>query len=139
MEEAFHIQDGSVGVVSICNNSEGTNLNVLTKDRRHRAILCVGDTITIGIHTRDCFSVTHLQTSKEAEYVPSSFVVTKNEKSTHIPFVKGEGSASVFVVTMHNGATRIDVGTIVMIPKEIPTDYIREELFPGDKVCVTIG
>ena len=139
MEETFHIQDGSVGVVSVCNNSEGTNLNVLTKDKRHRAVLCVGDTITISIHTHDCFSITHLPTSKEAEYAPSNFVVTKNEKSTHIPFVKGEGSASVFVVTMHNGATRIDVGTIVTIPKEIPTDYIREELLPGDKVCVTIS
>ena len=139
MKETFHIQEGNAGVVSICNNSEGTNLVVLTKDRRHRAMLCVGDTITINIHTRDSFSVTHLPTSKESSSTPSNFAVAINERITHIPFVEGEGSASVFVVTMHKETTRIDVGTIVTIPKETPTDYIREELLPGDKVCVTIG
>lgn len=139
MEEKFHIPEGGVGVVSICNNSEGTDLNILTKDRRYRAVLCVGDTITITIHTTDSFSVTHLPTSKETYYAPSNFVVAINERITHIPFVEGEGSASVFVVTMHKETTRIDVGTIVTIPKETPTDYIREELLPGDKVCVTIG
>ena len=71
MEEKFHILEGSVGVVSICNNSEGTDLNILTKDRRHRAVLCVGDTITITIHTTDSFSVTHLPTSKESSSRPS--------------------------------------------------------------------
>ena len=139
MKETFHIQEGNAGVVSICNKSEGTNLVVLTKDRRHRAMLCVGDTITINIHTRDSFSVTHLPTSKESSSTPSNFAVAINERITHIPFVEGEGSASVFVVTMHKETTRIDVGTIVTIPKETPTDYIREELLPGDKVCVTIG
>ena len=139
MEKKFHIPEGSVGVVSICNNSEGTVLNILTKDRRHRAVLCVGDTITITIHTIDSFSVTHLPTSKESSSTPSNFAVSINERTTHIPFVEGEGSASVFVVTMHKETTRIDVGTIVTIPKETPTDYIREELLPGDKVCVTIG
>ena len=69
----------------------------------------------------------------------SNFTVAINERTTHIPFAEGEGSASVFVVTMHKGTTQIDVGTIVTIPKEIPTDYIREELLPEDKVCVTIG
>ena len=139
MEEAFHIQEGNAGVVSICNNSEGTGLNVLTKDGRHRAMLCVGDVITISIHTTDSFSVTHLPAFKGTNRAPSNFVVEINERTTPIPFVEGEGSASVFVVTMHKETTRIDVGTIVTIPKETPTDYIREELLPGDKVRVTIG
>ena len=33
---------------------------------------------------------------------------------------------------------QIDAGTIMTIPKEILTDNIRKELFPGDKVCVSI-
>ena len=139
MEEKFHIQKGSVGVVSICNNNEGTGLDILTKDTRYRALLDVGDTVTISIHSTDSFSVTHQPTSREADCAPSNFTVAINERTTHIPFAEGEGSASVFVVTMHKGTTRIDVGTIVTIPKEIPTDYIREELLPEDKICVTIG
>lgn len=139
MNETFHIQEGSAGIVSICNNNEGTDLNICTKDTRHRTVLRVGDTATISIHTTDSFSVTHQPTSKETNCTPSNFTVAINERTTHIPFVEGEGSASVFVITMHKETTRIDVGTIVTIPKEISTDHIREELSPGDKVCITIG
>ena len=140
MEDFFHIQEGTAGVVSICNNWKGTELNLLTKDKR----LCdipgrVGDTINVDIHTVDSFSISHLPASEETDSAPSNFVVTINERTTHVPFANGDGSASLITVTMHNGKTTIIAGTIVTNPKEIPTDYINEELQPGDKVCVRIG
>ena len=95
--------------------------------------------ITVDLHTADSFSISHLPISEQTESEPSGFVVAINERSTYIPFAKGNGSASLIVVTMHNGKTTLSVGTIVSIPKEIPTNYINEELLPGDKVCVRIG
>ena len=140
MEDTFCIPEGSVGVVTICNNKEGTFLNVFTKNKSHRDILCrVGDMINIIIHTPDSFGISHLSSSKEADSPPLNFVVAINEKTTQIPFVKGEGSASVCVITMKNGTTTINVGTIVTFPKENPTDYINEELQHGDSVSVSIG
>jgi hypothetical protein len=140
MENTFYIPEGSVGVVTICNNKEGIFLNVFTKNKSHRDILCrVGDMINVIIHTPDSFGISHLSSSKEAYSPPSNFVVAINEKTTQIPFVKGEGSASVCVITMKNGTTTINVGTIVTFPKENPTDYINEELQHGDSVSVSIG
>ena len=140
MEETFHIQEGTIGVVSVCNNWNGTNLNVLTNDKRYRDIPCrVGDSVIVDIHTSGRFSISRLPAPEEPESVPSGFVVEINGRSTHVPFATGDGSASLITVTMQNGKTTISVGTIVTIPKEMPTDYINEELILGDKVCVRIG
>ena len=95
--------------------------------------------IGIFISGKTTFGISHLSSSKEADSPPSNFVVAINEKTTQIPFVKGEGSASVCVITMKNGTTTINVGTIVTFPKENPTDYINEELQHGDSVSVSIG
>lgn len=139
LEDVFNLQAADVGVVSICNNSEGTNLNVLTKEKKHRDIQCgVGDTISVNIHTVDSFSILHLPASKKVASIPSCFAVSINECVTNVPFVNGEGTASLIVVTMHNGRTTINVGSIETIPNEVSIDYINEDLQPGDEVCVRI-
>ena len=78
MEDFFHIQEGTAGVVSICNNWKGTELNLLTKDKR----LCdipgrVGDTINVDIHTVDSFSISHQPASEETDSAQARLLAEK--------------------------------------------------------------
>ena len=50
-ENTYHVPEESAGVVSICNNWKGINLDILTKDKRHETNLRVGDVVTIKINS----------------------------------------------------------------------------------------
>ena len=141
-ENTYHVPEESAGVVSICNNWKGINLDILTKDKRHETNLRVGDVVTIKINSMNSFSVIHQPSACDEEILPTEslgFVIKTKEETTCIPFVQGEGTASCFVITMHKGSVQLNASTALTVPKEIYTDYIQTQIFPNDEVCVTIA
>ena len=141
-EETYYVPKESAGVVSICNNWKGINLDILTKDKRHETNLRVGDVVTIKINSMNSFSVIHRPSASDEEILPTKslgFVIKAKEETICIPFVQGEGTASCFVITMHKGSVQLNASTALTVPKEIYTDYIQTQIFPNDEVCVTIA
>ena len=141
-ENTYHVPEESVGVVSICNNWEGINIRVLTRDKRYETSLCVGDVVTIKINSVDSFSVIHqLSASKEGDLPTENlgFVIKVKGETTCMPFVQGEGTASCFVITMYKGSVQLNASTALTVPKEIYTDYIQTQIFPNNEVCVTVA
>ena len=135
----YYVPEDSAGVVSIYNNWEGNRLTALTKDKRHEAALRVGDVITVRVNSTDSFTVTYQPSPTETPATDTlGFIIETKGKTTHMPFVRGEGTASGILVTMHKRSVRLDASTTVTVPKEIHTDYIQTEIFPGDEIRVTL-
>ena len=142
-EETYYVSEDSAGVVSICNNNwEGINLAILTKDKRYKASLRIGDTVTIKINSVNSFSVTHEPSATKDEFLLTDtlgFIIKAKGETTCMPFVQGEGTASGCLITMHKGSVQFNASTALTVPKEIYTDYIQTQIFPNDEVCVTIA
>jgi len=144
----LYIPTDKVGIVSVCNNKEGSELVCLVKEStEQRRSLHIGDRLEIeliaqnSIETPSKFKLAdNFNTGLDENYPgkgttnPEGMEVVIGSRFFCIPFIPG-GVSSV-MLTVNKGRSTINLGG--MTPDNELLDYYYSELDVGDSIIISL-